>query len=238
MCDTISCGRAGPAYSARLNLMKAFIFDLDGTLIDSLADLAEAVNRMLEQHGYPRAPLSVFPAYIGDGVRALVTRALPPHVLETEDIDARVADYQKHYADTWHDKTRPYTGMQETLDDLTARGMKLAVLSNKPDHFTKLCCKHFFPNVPFEAVLGARVEVPRKPHPQAALEICGTLDVAPEDCAFIGDSGIDMATAVNAGMLPVGVRWGFRGEAELVEHGAKELVSHPDDLVCLVSNVC
>jgi phosphoglycolate phosphatase len=218
--------------------MKAFIFDLDGTLIDSLDDLAEAVNRMLEQNGYPRAPLSVFPQYIGDGVRALVTRALPQDVLEKEDIDARVAEYQKHYQDTWHDQTRPYTGMLETLGDLSARGQKLAVLSNKPDHFTKLCCAHFFPHVRFGPVLGAREGVPRKPDPAAALEICRELGVKPDDCVFVGDSGIDMQTAVNAGMLPVGVRWGFRGEAELIEHGAKELVSHPDDLVCLVSEVC
>lgn len=218
--------------------MKAFIFDLDGTLIDSLADLAEAVNRMLEERGYPRAPLSVFPRYIGDGVRALVTRALPPDVLDKEDINARVADYQRHYTDTWHDKTRPYAGMVETLHELRSRGLKLAVLSNKPDHFTKLCCTHFFPDVPFDPVLGARSGVPRKPDPHGALEICEQLQVRPEDCAYIGDSGIDMETAVRARMLPVGVRWGFRGEAELREHGAKELVSHPDDLVCLVSAVC
>lgn len=218
--------------------MKAFIFDLDGTLIDSLADLAEAVNRMLEEHGYPRAPLSVFPQYIGDGVRALVSRALPPEAQENEDINARVADYQRHYADTWRSETKPYVGIVETLADLQSRGIKLAVLSNKPDHFTKLCCAHFFPDVPFGPVLGARADVPRKPDPQAALEICRELGVQPEDCAFVGDSGIDMETAVRAGMLPVGVRWGFRGEAELIAHGAKELVSHPDDLVCLISPVC
>jgi len=218
--------------------MNAFIFDLDGTLIDSLADIAEAVNRMLDEHGYPRAPLSAFPRYIGDGVRTLVTRALPADVLSKEDIEARVADYQRHYADTWHDETRPYAGMLETLQELNSRGLKLAVLSNKPDQFTKLCCSHFFPGVPFAPVLGARAGVPRKPDPHSALEICRELHARPQDCAFVGDSGIDMATAVNAGMLPVGVRWGFRGEAELREQGARELVSHPDDLVCLVSAVC
>src|SRR4029078_13200646 len=117
---------------------KALIFDLDGTLIDSLADLAEAVNRMLDEKGYQRPPLSVFPKYVGEGVRALVARALPAEVLGKEDIDARIADYQRHYEVTWHDQTRPYTGMMETLQDLEARGLKLAVLSNKPDHFTKL----------------------------------------------------------------------------------------------------
>lgn len=218
--------------------LKAFIFDLDGTLIDSLSDLAEAVNRMLEEHGYPRAPLSVFPQYIGDGVHALVSRALPPEALATEDVNARVADYQRHYKDTWRDKTQPYAGMIETLHDLLVRGVKVAVLSNKPDHFTKLCCAHFFPEVPFTPVFGAREGVPRKPAADGALEICRELQVEPQECAFIGDSGIDMQTAVNAGMLPVGVRWGFRGEAELVECGAKELVSQPDELVCLVSSVC
>ncbi len=218
--------------------MKAFIFDLDGTLIDSLADLAEAINRMLDERGYPRAPLSVFPRFIGDGVKALVTRALPENVLATEDIKARVADYQRHYADTWNKQTVPYAGITESLHELLARGIRLAVLSNKPQHFTELCCKHFFPDVPFEAVLGARDGVPRKPHPQGALEISRQLSVQPQDCAYVGDSGIDMETAVRAGMLPVGVRWGFRGETELREHGAKELVSHPDDLVCLVSQVC
>ena len=218
--------------------LKAFIFDLDGTLIDSLSDLAEAVNRMLEEHGYPRAPLSVFPQYIGDGVHALVSRALPPDALPKEDVNARVADYQRHYQDTWRDQTQPYAGMVETLNDLLVRGIKVAVLSNKPDHFTKLCCAHFFPGIPFAPVLGARDGVPRKPDAHAALEICRELELAPEECAFIGDSGIDMQTAVNSGMLPVGVRWGFRGEAELVEHGAKELVSQPDELVCLVTGVC
>jgi phosphoglycolate phosphatase len=218
--------------------MKAFIFDLDGTLIDSLADIAEAVNRMLVERGYPRAPLTAFPRYIGDGVRPLVERALPPEKLATEDIDACVAEYQRHYNDTWKDATVPYTGIRETLSDLKERGMKLAVLSNKPDHFTKLCCSHFFPDAGFEVVLGARSNVPRKPHPQGAFDICEILGVTPAECVYVGDSGIDMELAVNAGMLPVGVRWGFRGEAELKAKGAREIVAHPDDLICLVNGVC
>lgn len=218
--------------------MKAFIFDLDGTLIDSLADLAEAINRMLAARGYPPQPMSVFPKYVGDGVRALVERALPPEALATEDVDARVLEYQRHYSETWKLKTRPYVGIIEALEALHQRGQKLAVLSNKPHVFTLLCCKHFFPGIPFEAVYGARADVPKKPHPAAALQICEELGVSPSECAYVGDSDIDMELAVNAGMLPVGVKWGFRGEKELRASGAVELMSHPDDLVCLVSGVC
>lgn len=218
--------------------MKAFIFDLDGTLIDSISDIAEAVNRMLADHGYPRAPLTAFPRYIGDGVGPLVQRALPPEAAEREDIAARVADYQRHYEDTWKLATVPYSGMHETLAELRARGMKLAVLSNKPDHFTKLCCEHFFPDAGFEVVFGAREGVPRKPHPQGAFDICEILNVPPHECAYVGDSGIDMELAANAGMYAVGVRWGFRSEQELLEKGARTIVAQPDDLVCLVNDVC
>ncbi|MEZ0390459.1 MAG: HAD family hydrolase [Verrucomicrobium sp.] len=218
--------------------MKAFIFDLDGTLIDSLADLAEAVNRMLDDRGYPRQPISVFPKYVGDGVRALVERALPSGVLASEDVDARVNEYQKHYSDTWKSETRPYVGIEEALQALQERGMKLAVLSNKPHVFTKLCCDHFFPNTKFELVLGARSGVPKKPDPAGALEIAEHLGLAPSECAYVGDSDIDMKLAVNAGMLAVGVKWGFRGEAELRANGAVEVVGTPDDLVCLVNGVC
>lgn len=218
--------------------MKAFIFDLDGTLIDSLSDIAEAVNRMLVARGYPRAMLTAFPKYIGDGVRPLIERALPPEVLATEDIDARVADYQRHYEDTWKSETVPYTGINEALAELRARDMKLGVLSNKPHHFTRLCCSHFFPGAGFGAVYGARSGVPRKPHPQGALDVCEVLGVNPGDCVYVGDSGIDMELAVNAGMLPVGVSWGFRGEEELRRHGASQIIQHPDDLVCMVNDVC
>ena len=213
--------------------MKAFIFDLDGTLIDSLADLAEAVNRMLAANGYPTAPLSVFPRYIGDGVKALVSRALPAEALEREDIDARVAEYQAHYADTWRDKTVPYPGVLETLHELQTRGANLAVLSNKPHRFTLLCTQHFFPSIAFASVLGARDGVPRKPDPAGALEIAATLGLAVAECAYIGDSGIDMETATRAGMRPIGVNWGFRSVDELRSHGAREIISHPQDLLHL-----
>jgi len=214
--------------------MKAFIFDLDGTLIDSLADIAEAVNRALEERGFPRRPLELFPRFIGEGVHKLVERAVPPDALPVIDIPAMIADYQRHYAGTWRDKTRPYEGIAEAIGTLRAGGMKTAVLSNKPDHFTRLCCDHFFAHGSFNAVRGAREGVPRKPHPQAGLELAEELGVSPDECVYIGDSGLDMEFAVNTGMFPLGVLWGFRDEAELRANGAARLAKNPEELLALL----
>jgi phosphoglycolate phosphatase len=215
--------------------MKAFIFDLDGTLIDSLEDLADAVNLMLAQHGFPGRPLDLFPKLIGEGVHSLVERAIPDEVRATADIPALVTDYQAHYQNTWRSKTRPYAGIGGVLDRLRAGGVRTAVLSNKPDRFTRLCCEHFFPPGTFDIVLGARDNVPRKPHPQAALEVSRGLGVALDECVYAGDSGLDMQFAVNAGMYPAGVLWGFRGRDELVECGARFLAEKPSDLLKLLA---
>ncbi|TLD69960.1 HAD family hydrolase [Phragmitibacter flavus] len=211
--------------------LSTFIFDLDGTLLDSIADLADAINRMLAEHHYPTQPMEVFPLYIGDGVRALVERALPPEALARGELDARVADYQRHYADTWNLQSKPYEGMLDALHQMHAQGHAIGVLSNKPQAFTTLCCDHFFPGIPFFEVRGARDDVPRKPDPAAALDMLASLGVAPEDAAYIGDSGIDMEMATRAAMIPIGVRWGFRDEAELLANGAKILIDHPRDLL-------
>ena len=213
--------------------MKAFIFDLDGTLIDSLADIAEAVNRALDERGFPRQPLELFPQFIGEGVHKLVERAVPPEVLPKIDIPSMIADYQRHYDCTWRDKTRPYEGIAEIIGALRADGMKTAVLSNKPDRFTKLCCDHFFAHGSFDAVRGAREGIPRKPHPQAGFDLAEELGVRPDECVYVGDSGLDMEFAVNTGMFPLGVLWGFRGEAELRANGAARLVKNPDELLAL-----
>lgn len=214
--------------------MKAFIFDLDGTLINSLADIAEAVNRALDERGFPRHDPRVFPQFIGEGVHKLVERAVPPEALPAIDIPSMIADYQRHYAGTWRDKTRPYEGIPEVIGALRARGMRTAVLSNKPDHFTRLCCGHFFAEGSFDAVRGASDGVPRKPHPRAGIELAEELGVSPDDCVYVGDSGLDMEFAVNAGMFPLGVLWGFRGEAELREGGAGRLVARPADILSLL----
>jgi phosphoglycolate phosphatase len=209
--------------------MKAFIFDLDGTLIDSLEDLADAVNLMLKERGYPQQPLKVFPQYIGEGVHKLVERALPHD--GRARIDECVADYQRHYGVTWDHKTKPYEGILEALQELREYGYKIGVLSNKPHEFTLKCCGHFFPDGTFDIVLGARDDVPRKPDPAGALEIAQAFEVEPAECFYVGDSGIDMQTARNAGMSGIGVLWGFRDEAELRENRARFIVAKPADLV-------
>jgi phosphoglycolate phosphatase len=215
-------------------MTRAFIFDLDGTLIDSLADIAEAVNRALDEHGFPRRPLELFPQFIGEGVHKLVERAVPEDALPDIDIPGMMADYQRHYEDTWRDKTVPYPGVDEVLHALRAKGLITAVLSNKPDRFTKLCCEHFFPGDAFQAVLGAREGVPRKPEPDAGIELAARLGVAPEECTYVGDSGLDMQFAVNTGMFPLGVLWGFRSEEELRENGAGRLVARPEEILSLL----
>lgn len=213
--------------------ISTFIFDLDGTLLDSIADLAEAINRMLADHGYPQLPLEVFPKFVGDGAKALVERALPAEALVRGELEDRLADYQRHYAETWKQQTKPYEGILPMLEELSRRGCRLGVLSNKPQAFTTLCCQHFFPTITFAEVRGARDQVPKKPDPAAALEMLKAFQISPEASAYVGDSGVDMEMANRAGMIPIGVRWGLRGEEELLAHGARHLISHPRELLTL-----
>jgi len=217
--------------------LKALIFDLDGTLLDSIADLAEAINRMLKENHYPEQPLEVFPQYIGDGIKALVERALPPDALERGELEARVTDYQRHYADTWHVQSRPYDGMIDTLHALHAAGIKLGVLSNKPQAFTQLCCDHFFGEIPFFEIRGARDDTPRKPDPAAALLMLNAMGLSPSQAGYVGDSGIDMEMATRAGMAAIGVKWGFRSEDELRTNGARLLISSARELLSLPENL-
>ncbi len=210
--------------------LKAVIFDLDGTLVDSLADLATAVNRMLAANGYPLAPIEMFPLYIGDGMKKLVERAMPEAERTTENVERCAAEYLAQYERCWHAETHVYAGLAEVVAELQARGLRLAVLSNKPDRFTKLCAEHFFPAGTFEIVLGAREDVPRKPDPTAGLEIAALMGLRPDECAYVGDSGIDMEFGKRAGMWRVGVLWGFRDREEIIEHGAQILVERPSDL--------
>ena len=211
--------------------LKAFIFDLDGTLVDSLADLATAVNRMLDDNGYPRVSIDMFPVHIGDGMKKLVERALPADKRDPENIERCAAEYLAHYERCWHDETRVYDGMVEAVSALRARGVRLGVISNKPHRFTVLCSEFFFPAGSFEIILGQREGTPRKPDPAGGVEIAQRMGIAPSECAYIGDSGVDMEFGKAVGMRRIGVLWGFRDREELVGAGAEALISQPSELL-------
>lgn len=210
--------------------LKAFIFDLDGTLIDSLADIAESINRMLDGRGYPRCEQEVFKQMVGDGMEKLVERALPEAVRSDELIKICVEEYRANYDQLWNAGTHPYEGIVEMLAEMKSRGLKLGVISNKAHRFTVPMTEHFFGKGCFDHILGQRNEVPRKPAPDGAHEMAAFLGLKTDEMAYVGDSGIDMAFAKSSGMRAVGVRWGFRSEVELRAHGADVLISRPADL--------
>ncbi|HEY1083743.1 MAG TPA: HAD family hydrolase [Prosthecobacter sp.] len=213
-------------------MLKAFIFDLDGTLIDSLADIAGCINRMLEARGYPPChDTGVFRQMVGDGMEKLVERALPEGARTEELIRVCTEEYRAFYDTHWQDQTRPYDQISETLAALKDRGIKVGVISNKAHRFTVPMTEHFFGAGLFDVILGQRPDVPRKPAPDGGLEAAALLGLRPEECAYVGDSGIDMAFAQSAGLYGIGVDWGFRTVQELTEHGARIIISQPGELL-------
>jgi phosphoglycolate phosphatase len=202
----------------------AVLFDLDGTLIDSLRDIAESMNRTLARLGNPIHPVDAYRTFVGDGVQQLAQRALPPGA-DDSTIATFLDAYRADYRISWKVHTRPYPGIPALLATLADRGIPMAVLSNKPDAVTRTCVEYFFPDTPFIAVHGQRPDVPRKPDPAAALAIAAAMNRSPASCVFVGDTSTDMDTATAAGMLAAGVTWGFRGEDELIAHGA-DLIAH------------
>lgn len=218
-------------------MKKAVLFDLDGTLLDTLADLAASGNAILEKRGLPTHPSDDFRFFIGDGMRNLVQRIFPENAKPSEtELDEALADYKREYFDRWNRTTGAYEGIPELLDELKERGIRIGVLSNKAHEFTRKCVDEFLSDWKWDVILGQREGVPRKPDPVGALEAAGILNVAPGDCVFLGDSGVDMMTAVNSGMIPVAALWGFREAAELQEAGAQFLIERPSELLaCLES---
>ncbi len=186
------------------------IFDLDGTLLDSLGGIAGAMNRTLERFGFPVHPAEAYQQLIGEGVQRLAERAMPPGTEAQRSELVRV--YQEDYAENLFEQTELYPGIAEMLDGLVACGVPMAVLSNKPDAATKELMATLFGRWPFRGALGERAGIPRKPDPTAALELARLLDRPPEWVAFVGDTLVDVRTARAAGMRPVGVLWGFRTE--------------------------
>jgi phosphoglycolate phosphatase len=210
---------------------KAVIFDLDGTLLNTLEDLADSMNCVLERNRLPQHELAAYNYFVGDGIDMLVRRALPFEIADDEELNRFIREMKKEYAGRWLSKTRPYPGVPEMLAAFATAGFAMAVLSNKPDEASKEIVKAFFPDTVFRMVMGATPERPKKPDPSAALEIAFRLNIAPEDFIFIGDTSIDMQTARAAGMFPLGVLWGFRPAEELIAAGGKMFLKHPADLL-------
>ena len=216
--------------------IRLVIFDLDGTLLDTLDDIAGAMNRVLEARGFPPHPTEAYKMLVGDGIDEAVRRAFTEaaHPFPDEEIAAIVRDYRREYAACWRLNSRPYPGIPELLGALPGRGIQAAVLSNKSHPFTEAMARELLPGHPFAAVRGALPGGPLKPDPAAALDIAAELGVPPASCLFLGDTKIDMMTAVAAGMVPVGALWGFRDEAELRTHGAAAVISAPLELLSLL----
>ncbi len=215
---------------------RAVLFDLDGTLADTLESIASAVNTCLSRLGREEIPLDEYRYLVGDGLRPLCVRVLrdangEPSAKAIEQLEADVKD---HYSRHLLDHVALYDGILELLARLGNDGVLLAVCSNKPDKHTRLLVEALIPSGTFGAVLGARDDLPRKPDPAGALQIALELGVAPADCLFVGDTSIDMETARKAGMIPVGVSWGFRPREELETAGAHHIVERPEKIAALI----
>ena len=217
---------------------QAVIFDLDGTLLDTLTDLAEAANRVLARFGYPVHTVAAYKRFVGSGGLTLMGRALPPGEAERLGetgvrpiVEAMRAEYLDHAAEA----TRPYPGIAELLAVLRERNIVSGVLSNKPHPATQAVVRHFFAEHPFAVVQGALPDVPLKPDPTSALAMAGTFGIAPRHILYLGDSDVDMHTARAAGMYAVGAAWGFRGADELRASGADHVCFTPFEVTELMS---
>jgi len=207
--------------------ISAVLFDLDGTLLDTLDDLADSMNAVLHRLGLAGHPREAYRYFVGEGMEVLARRSLPQSLVTDTLVSECVELMRQHYGANWANKTKPYEGISEMLRRLGEEGMLLAVLSNKPHAMTVKVVNHFFPHQDFAAVWGARPEVSRKPSPDGALALAAELGISPGRVLYLGDTSIDMRTAKGAGMLAIGATWGFRTEEELVESGADAVVTHP-----------
>lgn len=213
--------------------MKTIIFDLDGTLLDTLADLAASANHTIEKMGYPTHPLESYRYFVGNGVPKLLERCLPEDKRSEENILTARELFSGYYNVHFADKTKPYEGVPELLGSLKKSGVKMAVASNKSDEFTQSIVKKFFGDI-FDMVQGGKADVPKKPAPDIAFGIMERLGAVSENTYFAGDSNVDMYTAKNAGLTAIGCLWGFRTKEELVDGGADFLAEKPSDIYDII----
>ncbi len=199
------------------------IFDLDGTLLNTIADLATATNQALDACGFPTHPIEAYPFFVGNGINKLFERALPAEARTEENVLHIRAHFLPYYDEHNADLSRPYPGIPQLLENLQAAGIQVAVASNKYHRATEKLIRHYFPTIRFAAILGQREGVPIKPHPQIVEDILALVPVSKEEVIYIGDSGVDMQTALNAGVESIGVTWGFRPREELLQNSPTHL---------------
>jgi len=221
-------------------MIKLIIFDLDGTLLNTLDDLADCTNYVLQKKGYPTHKIDAYKYFVGNGVEMLLRRALPKDILETEFAEV-LSLFMFHYELHKSDKTAPYEGMIETLEKLQEKGVLLTVATNKPHELLPNLMQFYFPTIKWAAVFGNRKEVPIKPHPQIISDILETISrknlcfaTTEKQILYIGDTAVDMETAQNAGIIKVGVLWGFRTKEELLRAGADYIIEYPQEILNLI----
>ncbi|RYD47193.1 MAG: HAD family hydrolase [Verrucomicrobiaceae bacterium] len=233
----LSKGLFHPTLTRQIFRVKyGLIFDLDGTLVDSLRGISGSLNHALSQSGLPNHPIETVRGFIGNGARLLIERAASP--AEGEDLYLTLEEaFKTHYDVSWPEGTAPYLEIVEMLEFLQTAGHPLAVLSNKPHEFTETIVKKLFPSVTFAAVLGQRAGIPHKPDPAGALEIAKVFGLDASQCALIGDSTMDIETAQNAGMASIAVTWGFQDHPRLVEARADLFAHSPAELLEIIGKL-
>jgi phosphoglycolate phosphatase len=213
--------------------VEGIIFDLDGTLVHTIEDIAGAANVLFERHGLPQHGIDYYLNWIGNGAVKFIERAHGKPV-SREQLTAYVNEFKEIYEKNLHDKSRVYDGVPELLDKLVSLGIRISILSNKPDNLTKAVVSYYLSDWPLIPVFGQREDVPRKPDPAGAFEIAEMMEIDPEKILFVGDSDNDILTAQAAGMIPVGVSWGYgRLLTEPVE-GDYPMIHQPSELLNLI----
>lgn len=212
-------------------MKKLVIFDLDGTLLDTIADLAESANYALKQLDYPTHPVDAIRTFVGNGINKLLERALPAHEQTEENIMRMRSHFVPYYDIHNADLSTPYPGIVSLLEDLQAKGILIAVASNKYQEATVKLVKQYFPNIDFVEILGQREGINVKPDPSIVFDILQKANLSKENVLYVGDSGVDMQTAINAGVDAVGVTWGFRPRAELESFRPMGLIDKAEDLL-------
>lgn len=216
-------------------MFKAVIFDMDGTVADTLTSIAGFGNAALTAHGFPAFDTECYRQFVGNGADVLIRRMLAstgmPH--DESTVSAVRSTYDALYEANPTKLVTPYPGIIDMLKDIRTAGIKTAILSNKPDNMTCYIAEALFPGL-FDIVHGQREGIPKKPDPTSARMLCEELGVTPADCLYVGDSGVDMQTGHNAGIVSVGVTWGFRGKDELKENGADHLADTAEELRSII----